>query len=304
MPRQVVILSGHVGSGKTTLADKLVESFGAELFKTFDFLTKRGSDIALERSALQAFGERLDKRTRGGWVAEDLRTRIEALPNPEESLVVLDSVRMLGQAEAIRQAYGRRVFHVHLDASEQVLEARYLSRPPKAIKELPSYADVQQNQTERNVPKLGKIADVVIRTDRCTDKDVLVQVASYLGLYGREYLRLVDVLVGGQYGSEGKGQVAAYLSPEYDLLIRVGGPNAGHKVYEEPNPYAFHQLPSGTRACEAKILVGAGAVINVDTIMREIGDCQVGKDRLFIDPQAMIISPRDRAQDRRLVKNI
>jgi adenylosuccinate synthase len=66
-------------------------------------------------------------------------------------------------------------------------------------------------------------------------------------LYGRGYARLVDVMVGGQYGSEGKGHVASYLAGEYDFLVRVGGPNAGHKVYEEPKPFTFHHLPSGTR---------------------------------------------------------
>jgi adenylosuccinate synthase len=135
---------------------------------------------------------------------------------------------------------------------------------------------------------------VVIRTDRCNADDVLVRVASHLGFYGGASQRLVDVLVGGQYGSEGKGQVAAYLAPEYDLLIRVGGPNAGHKVYEEPEPYPFHQLPSGTRAYEgAKLLIGAGAVINVDTLLQEIADCHVDADRLTIDPQAMIIEKED-----------
>jgi hypothetical protein len=42
--------------------------------------------------------------------------------------------------------------------------------------------------------------------------------------------QLVDVLIGGQYGSEGKGNNAYRLAPEYDVLMRVGGPNAGHKV--------------------------------------------------------------------------
>src|SRR4051794_31600995 len=132
MPKQVVILSGHVGSGKTTLADKLVQQFNAHPFKTFDFLKKRGSDIALERSALQEFGEKLDSRTGGRWVADDLREAIEALPNHENLLVVLDSIRMQGQADSIRQTYGRRVLHVHLDASENVLESRYKNRAPKA----------------------------------------------------------------------------------------------------------------------------------------------------------------------------
>ena len=295
MPDQVVIFSGKVGSGKTTLAELLVQSFGVHLFKTRTFLKARAKEISLERRALQEFGEHLDKQTGGAWVQKDLQAATEELS--ANAVIALDAVRMLGQVEAIRRAYGRRVFHVHLDASDKELARRYKARPVNEIKELPNYADVQLNKTERNVPKLEKIADVVIRTDRCTPQDVLIRVASHLGLYGREYVRLVDVLVGGQYGSEGKGQVCAYLAPEYDLLIRVGGPNAGHKVYEVPRPYAFHQLPSGTRVSEAKILIGAGAVINVDTIMREAAECQVGKDRLFIDPQAMIIDKRDIASE-------
>lgn len=302
MPDQIVILSGKVGSGKTTLAELLEQSFGVHLFKTRTFLKARAKAISLERRALQEFGERLDKQTSGAWVQKDLQAAAEGLS--AKAVIALDAVRMLGQVEAIRRAYGRRVFHVHLDASDEELARRYKARPVNEITELSNYADVQLNKTERNVPKLEKVADVVIRTDRCTPQDVLIRVASHLGLYGREYARSVDVLVGGQYGSEGKGQVCAYLAPEYDLLIRVGGPNAGHRVYELPKPYAFHQLPSGTRASEAKILIGAGAVINVDTIMREVAECQVGKDRLFIDPQAMIIDKQDIASEGGLVARI
>ena len=302
MPEQVVIFSGKVGSGKTTVADLLVQSFGVHLFKTRTFLKAQAEGIALERRAFQEFGQRLDQRTGGAWVQKALQAAAEGLP--ASAVVALDAVRMLGQVEAIRRAYGRRVFHVHLDASDEELARRYKARPGDEIKELPNYAAVQLDKTERNVPRLADVADVVIRTDRCTPQDVLVRVASHLGLYGREYVRLVDVLVGGQYGSEGKGQVCAYLGPEYDLLIRVGGPNAGHRVYEAPKPYAFHHLPSGTRVSEAKILIGAGAVINVDTLMREVAECQVAKDRLFIDPQAMIIEKRDIASEIALTARI
>jgi len=284
------------------LAKLLAKDFKLKHVKTVDFLKALGKDIEHERGALQAYGERLDRRTQGKWVCDEL-LKVER-NFAEDEILVVDSLRILSQVEAIRKGFGNRVIHIHLDADLGVLAGRYAARNNRDIRELPSYDDVQRNKTESNVPKLAKVADVVIETDRCTEKDVLIRVASHIGLYGREYLRLVDVVVGGQYGSEGKGQVAAFLAREYDLLIRVGGPNAGHQVYEEPSPYTFHQLPSGTRASTAKLLIGAGANLNVATLMREIADCKVDAERLTIDPQAMVISDADKSREASLVKNI
>lgn len=302
MPKLIVILSGRVCTGKSTLAKHLASDFKLRHVKTVDFLKALGKGIEHERGALQEYGERLDQRTRGKWVCDEL-LKVER-SFAENEVLVVDSLRILSQVEALRKGFGNRVIHIHLEADLSVLARRYAARSNRDIRELPSYDDVQRNKTERNVPKLAKVADVVIETDRCTEKDVLIRVASHIGLYGREYLRLVDVLVGGQYGSEGKGQVAAFLAREYDLLIRVGGPNAGHQVYEEPAPYTFHQLPSGTRASTARLLIGAGANLNVATLMREIADCKVDAKRLTIDPQAMVISDKDKARESSLVKNI
>ncbi len=132
----------------------------------------------------------------------------------------------------------------------------------------------------------------------------MVRAAARLGLYGKSIDRLVDVLIGGEYGSEGKGHVASYLSPEYGYLVRVGGPNAGHKVFEVPEPYTFHQLPSGTRCSEAKLILGPGAVLSVKQVMQEIADCEIGTDRLFIDPQALVIDDADVATETALVAQI
>jgi adenylosuccinate synthase len=284
------------------LANHLAQNFKLKHLKTVDFLKVLGKEVQHERGALQAFGERLDRKTRGAWVCTELLKQEREYA--EDEIIVVDSLRIQGQVEAIRAAFGQRVIHIHLDADIKVLKERYGKRNNREIKELASYEDVQKNKTERNVPKLADVADVVIQTDRCAEQDVLIRVASHIGLYGREYLRLVDVVVGGQYGSEGKGQIAAFLAREYELLIRVGGPNAGHTVYEEPTPYTFHQLPSGTRSSSARILIGAGAVLNVSTLMREIGDCQVDAGRLSIDPQAMIISAADIRREVVLVKSI
>lgn len=301
MARLIVLLSGHVSSGKTTLSALLAERFGTVPFRTKDLIRELAPRIEDERGAMQAYGERLDRQTRGAWVRDGLTRRVKELP--EDAVLVVDAVRIQGQIDAIREAYGPRVFHIHLTAPVEVLSKRYPRRRGR-FQEFKSYADVLTNRTERLVGRLEATADAVIDTNRCTKGDVVVRAAARLGLYGREYLRLVDVLVGGEYGSEGKGHIASYLAREYDVLVRIGGPNAGHTVYEEPNPYTFHQLPSGTRASGAQLVIAAGAVIDVDKLLVEIGECNVEADRLAIDPQTMTIADEDKSGERALVKCI
>lgn len=301
MSKMIVLLSGPVSSGKSTLAKLLAERFNFTIVRTLDLLKQADSAVSLDRESLQLLGERLDQTTDGEWVLAGLARRVTALP--ENSRVVLDAVRIEAQAEAIRRGYGSSVIHVHIDANDTELARRYKKRRGE-IRELESYADVQKNDTEKNVRQLADVADIVLDTVRSTEEDVLVRVASHLGLYGRSYDRLVDVVVGGQFGSEGKGQIAAYLSREYDLLIRVGGPNAGHKVFEETSPFTFHSLPSGSRCSVADILIGPGAVVYVPSLLKEINECQLSKDRLAIDPQVMIISDDDRTKEVEQVKAI
>ena len=192
-----------------------------------------------------------------------------------------------------RESYRSIVAHVHLDCDDTVLEKRYKERGNENVKELASFRATMENKTEAAVPELKADADICIRTDYSGEDDVVTRVACHLGLHGRSPIQNVDVIIGGQYGSEGKGQIAAYLAKEYDLLVRVGGPNAGHKVYEEKKPYTFHQLPSGTRCCNARLLIGPGAAIRLDVLMREIAECSVDCERLSIDPQAIIITEED-----------
>lgn len=302
MARLVVLLSGSVASGKSTLASLLERHFGFVIVKTWQLLKAIKSDVAQDREALQALGEDLDKKTDGKWVVEELDKVVRSTP---DALVVVDSVRIQGQIDFVRRGFGSRVKHIHLESPVETLAKRYKLRTGKPIKEFGSYDEVLKNETERDVPKLRGAADIVIDTNRNTADDVLTRAACHLGLYGRGYNRVVDVLVGGQYGSEGKGQVAAYLAPEYDVIVRVGGPNAGHSVFEHPDPVIFHSLPSGTqRASNAKIVIGAGAVVNVETLWREINQCQLDFKRLTIDPQVMTISEADIEREKANVKAI
>jgi adenylosuccinate synthase len=303
---QIVLLSGSVSCGKTTLSDKLCEQYGFEVLKTKALIRevaqKRGrKELEADRKAMQLFGERLDKETDGKWVLEGL-TRLIGSRSPK---VVVDSVRILAQIRAIRQSYGFAVTHIHLKAPEDVLRSRYFGRKGTGFHELKSYSEVKRNPTEARVIQLEPFADVVIDTAQCTREDVLVRAATHLGLYSRDYSRIVDVLVGGQFGSEGKGHIASYLAREYSILVRVGGPNAGHKVFLTPGPYTHHQLPSGTlRSPGSRLILPAGCVLNADNLMKEIAECKVGADRLAIDPQAMIISRKDISGEQRLVKGI
>jgi adenylosuccinate synthase len=302
VPTRVIALSGAISSGKTTLADLLAARFHAFVFKTKDCLLESLSKPEMTRRTLQEHGELLDRRTKGQWVVHGLARRLGEEP---EGIVVVDAVRIREQVVALRRAYGDRVIHVHLKAPGGVLQRRYAKRKSVGFLEMRSYEEASRNKTEQRVRDLERIADVAVDTHRCTKQDVLVRVAGHLGLYGRECTRLVDVLVGGQYGSEGKGHMASFLANEYDVLVRVGGPNAGHKVYEEPRPYTFKLLPSGTRRnTESALVIGAGAVLCPQTLMREIADCQVDASRLSIDPQAMIITDVDRRREAKLVGKI
>ncbi len=245
---------------------------------------------------LQAEGDRLDKTTNGKWVLDSLESRTHIAPEP--GTIIVDCVRTTKQIDHIRKSSRSLVTHVHLTAPLEVLRKRYNQR--YAHSKAPSYDQMRRNRTEARVGKLAKVADVVIDTKRCLPNDVLVRAASYTSFYGDTDDGYVDVVVGGQFGSEGKGQIVSFISQEYDLLVRVGGPNAGHKVFEVPEPYTHHHLPSGTRKSNAKLLLAPGAVIQVDKLLREIAECKVDKDRLTIDPGAVIITPEDVAREERL----
>jgi adenylosuccinate synthase len=295
MPR-VIVLTGPVASGKSTLADRLEQRFGALRLSTRTLLLNRLEEAAArDRRALQDFGDRLDAETEGIWLAEAVWQVAGELD--EDAVIVVDAPRLLAQIEGLRRMFPRRVVHVHLTAPEALLAERYATRPTQ-VEELASYEEVRANATEAAVDELAAQADVVIDTARATEDDVFIRAASGLGLTGGEPERLVDVIIGGQFGSEGKGHIAYHLAPEYDVLVRVGGPNAGHRViWPDGSHYTHRSLPSGALAGQARVMIGPGAVLNVDideeNLLREIADCGLDVERLAIDPQAMIISADD-----------
>src|SRR5437667_6029585 len=207
MPKLIVLISGNVSVGKTTLSDNLRMHYGATRVKTKEVLRdlalrKFKKELPSERKTLQQFGTQLDVDTGGEWVLNALKKHIIEAKVGEEGLVVVDAVRILEQIKAIRKSYAFAVKHIHLEASPAALTKRYKVRGDTSLKELATYSAVERDPTERRVARLRESADFVVDTERCTPEDVLARVATYLGLVTRYYSRLVDVYVGVQFGSE------------------------------------------------------------------------------------------------------
>ncbi len=111
----------------------------------------------------------------------------------------------------------------------------------------------------------------------------------------------LTVLVGGQYGSEGKGAIAAHVANDYDVHIRVGSPNAGHTIYWNGEKHVMQSIPCGWINPSAKIVIGRGALLNMKQFMKELVHIlRYYPDfisRLYIDPEAGILSEKFHEQE-------
>ena len=113
----------------------------------------------------------------------------------------------------------------------------------------------------------------------------------------------VDILLGLQWGDEGKGKLVDVLTPKYDIIARFqGGPNAGHTLEFEGTKHVLHTIPSGIFHSHVTNLVGNGVVIDPVVFAKEI-DALVAKqvpvrDRLLISRKAHVIVPTHRLLDR------
>ena len=119
----------------------------------------------------------------------------------------------------------------------------------------------------------------------------------------------VDVLLGLQWGDEGKGKIVDYLAPKYDFIARFqGGPNAGHTLEFDGIKHVLHQIPSGIFRDNKHNIIGNGVVLDPVIFMDEI--IQIEKKFnldltkiLSISTRAQLISPVHRLLDKILEKN-
>jgi adenylosuccinate synthase len=106
----------------------------------------------------------------------------------------------------------------------------------------------------------------------------------------------VDVLLGLQWGDEGKGKIVDFLANQYDFIARYqGGPNAGHTIYLDKAKFVLHTIPSGIFHEKIGNIIGNGVVINPTTLIGEIKNLEAAgvdvKSRLYIAKKASLILP-------------
>jgi adenylosuccinate synthase len=113
---------------------------------------------------------------------------------------------------------------------------------------------------------------------------------------------MIDVLLGLQWGDEGKGKIVDFLASQYDIIARFqGGPNAGHTLYVDGAKVVLHTIPSGVFQKHCLNLIGNGVVIDPVTLRNEINKivplCPDLLQRLFVSQKAHLILPTHRALD-------
>lgn len=105
------------------------------------------------------------------------------------------------------------------------------------------------------------------------------------------------VVVGGQYGGEGKGKISAFITrqEEIDVCIRCGGPNSGHSfVNDDGRTILLRQLPTGYIRPQTRLLIPAGALVDLEVLKYELDMLGLDHRRVGIDCNAMIIEDIDK----------
>lgn len=109
------------------------------------------------------------------------------------------------------------------------------------------------------------------------------------------------VVVGSQWGDEGKGKIIDFLAEKADVVVRYsGGNNAGHTVVVGEEEYKLHLIPSGILYGDTPCIISAGVVVDPEVLLSEIkylNERGIGTDNLMIDERAHVIFPYHKSLD-------
>jgi adenylosuccinate synthase len=121
-----------------------------------------------------------------------------------------------------------------------------------------------------------------------------------------EAIMPATIVVGGQYGSEGKGKVVALLANRSNSpwLVRCGGPNSGHTVTIDGRDVILRQVPCCSQPQRATFCISAGCAIDETVLLQELDLLNINRQRIIVDPRAVIVTEADREAERLGLRDI
>ena len=124
-----------------------------------------------------------------------------------------------------------------------------------------------------------------------------------LNFLNEERRKSPDILVGLQWGDEGKGKITDALADKYQWIVRYqGGNNAGHTVYIDGKKFVTHSIPTGILNPNCKVVITHGCVVNIPEIIKEVNLLEKTgisfKDRFYLSENAHLITPEHLRQDK------
>ncbi|GAA7880538.1 adenylosuccinate synthase [Helicobacter pylori] len=109
---------------------------------------------------------------------------------------------------------------------------------------------------------------------------------------------MADVVVGIQWGDEGKGKIVDRIAKDYDFVVRYqGGHNAGHTIVHKGVKHSLHLMPSGVLYPQCKNIISSAVVVSIKDLCEEIGAFEDLENRLFISDRAHVILPYHAKKD-------
>lgn len=114
------------------------------------------------------------------------------------------------------------------------------------------------------------------------------------------------IIIGGQYGSEGKGKVTALLTRNLEMpyIVKCGGPNSGHTVTYYNQNIVLRQVPSCPDHSTAVYLIAAGCIVDEQLLINELNMLNIPKKRIIVDPRAVLVIGEDSVKEQNSLAHI
>lgn len=175
LPLFILLTSGPIAVGKSQVVDELIKTYGFSKISSGGYLSKlaQRQNKLISRANLTSIGDSLDKKTNYAWVVEDVAKPI-ITSSPNHRKWIFDSVRKKRQVEHFKSKFPNSVFHLHLEATEDILETRYSNRQKSGDlrdAEVP-YKVAIDNPNEKESRNLISIADLVLNNSQTNPDEV------------------------------------------------------------------------------------------------------------------------------------